>query len=581
MRKAIRTAPRDGKFVVLEEETSGISERAQWSAGTWIGENGAPVKLRPTHWRPFPLGNVVVHPSAGENRATELSRPLMVAALLGGILVGILALKAGALFVSPVSPDGRSAQTPAASSPGAAMPQAKPIAKDVEARIESGEAQALIRERQRAAALARDLGAARREIEARTALPTGAAEATEEAAAPQLRQALEGEREQVAALSQELAAARQESETRRALATAADRETAEIRQAGEAAARYLQQALEDERTRVAALTRELAAARQDIEARAATASKAAEAAEAAAAKERLALEEERTHVTSLTRELAVARQEIEARVDTASKATEAGEAAAAQQRQALEEERTRVTSLARELAVARQEIEARGATASKAAEAAEAAAAQQRLALEQQRTRVASLARELAAARQEIEARAAAARKAAEVAEAAAAQQRQALEEERHRANTPAGEPAAAPRTIEVATGAASPPDTRSARIETNAALTLPTNKDTGVLDRPASAETHVAAEAQKLLARAGLFQSQGDISAARIVLERALDMGSAEAGYRLAETYDPKMLSLWRTLGTRGDPAKARELYARAYADGIEQAKDRMNALP
>jgi hypothetical protein len=84
----------------------------------------------------------------------------------------------------------------------------------------------------------------------------------------------------------------------------------------------------------------------------------------------------------------------------------------------------------------------------------------------------------------------------------------------------------------------------------------------------------------QKLLTRAGQFLSQGDISAARIVLERARDIGSAEAGYRLAETYDPLMLSSWRTLGTRADPAKARELYARAYADGIEQAKDRMNAL-
>jgi hypothetical protein len=63
-------------------------------------------------------------------------------------------------------------------------------------------------------------------------------------------------------------------------------------------------------------------------------------------------------------------------------------------------------------------------------------------------------------------------------------------------------------------------------------------------------------------------------------VLERAIDMGSTEAGYRLAETYDPVVLSSWRTLGTRGDPAKARDLYARAYADGIQQAKDRMNAL-
>jgi flagellar biosynthesis GTPase FlhF len=280
-------------------------------------------------------------------------------------------------------------------------------------------------------------------------------------------------------------------------------------------------------------------------------------------------------VTSLTRELTTARQEIEARTATATKAAAAGEAAIAQQRQAFEEERTRVTSLTRELAAARQEIEARTSTATKADAAHEAAAAQQRPALEEERKRVTSLTRELAAARLEIEARAAAATKAAE---AAAAPLRQASAEERQRANAPAGEPAAAPRAIEV--GVASPPDTRTAGIETTAALTHPTNKDTGVLDRPLLTEAQVSAEAQKLIARAGLFLSQGDINAARIVLERALDIGSAEAGYRLAETYDPQMLSTWRTLGTRGDPAKARELYSRAYANGIEQAKDRMNAL-
>jgi TPR repeat protein len=161
---------------------------------------------------------------------------------------------------------------------------------------------------------------------------------------------------------------------------------------------------------------------------------------------------------------------------------------------------------------------------------------------------------------------------------------RQALEAERQRADVLAGELAAARQAIAVTTGPADPPGMHTTRVETEATPAQATSNDTGILDRPASLEAELSVAAGKLLtqllARADLFLRQGDIGAARVVLERALEMGSAEAGYRLAETYDPRVLSAWRTFGTRGDPAKARELYARAYADGIRQAKDRMNAL-
>jgi hypothetical protein len=56
--------------------------------------------------------------------------------------------------------------------------------------------------------------------------------------------------------------------------------------------------------------------------------------------------------------------------------------------------------------------------------------------------------------------------------------------------------------------------------------------------------------------------------------------MGSAEASFALAETYDPHILSSWGTYGTRGDASKARELYAKASVGGIREAKDRFNAL-
>jgi TPR repeat protein len=73
----------------------------------------------------------------------------------------------------------------------------------------------------------------------------------------------------------------------------------------------------------------------------------------------------------------------------------------------------------------------------------------------------------------------------------------------------------------------------------------------------------------------------QGNIGAARIVLERAAEDDNARASFMLAETYDPVVLSAWGTYGTRGDAAKARELYAKAHSGGIREAKDRLDALP
>jgi hypothetical protein len=84
----------------------------------------------------------------------------------------------------------------------------------------------------------------------------------------------------------------------------------------------------------------------------------------------------------------------------------------------------------------------------------------------------------------------------------------------------------------------------------------------------------------EKLLARAAALIGQGDIKGARLVLERAIEAGSARAVFALARTYDPLMLSSWNTYGIRGDLAKARDLYARAYAGGINEAEERMEAL-
>jgi hypothetical protein len=96
----------------------------------------------------------------------------------------------------------------------------------------------------------------------------------------------------------------------------------------------------------------------------------------------------------------------------------------------------------------------------------------------------------------------------------------------------------------------------------------------------PAAVETQSGPEATRLIARASVLLGQGDIGAARTVLERATETGSAKASFMLAETYDPGILSAWGTYGTRGEVTKARELYAKAHAGGIQEAKDRVEAL-
>lgn len=81
-------------------------------------------------------------------------------------------------------------------------------------------------------------------------------------------------------------------------------------------------------------------------------------------------------------------------------------------------------------------------------------------------------------------------------------------------------------------------------------------------------------AQLRSLIARASILLEQGNIGAARIVLERAVGTGGAQASFALAETYDPLILPNLGTYGTQGDLTKARTLYARAEAGGSKEAK-------
>ena len=81
-------------------------------------------------------------------------------------------------------------------------------------------------------------------------------------------------------------------------------------------------------------------------------------------------------------------------------------------------------------------------------------------------------------------------------------------------------------------------------------------------------------------MAQARLLLDQGNIIAARSVLERAAESGSAQALFLLAETYDRAILTAWGISRRLGGVTKAREFFAKAVASGIHEAEYRLSAL-
>jgi hypothetical protein len=278
------------------------------------------------------------------------------------------------------------------------------------------------------------------------------------------------------------------------------------------------------------------------------------------------------------RELTMEQRELEMRAvlsrkssDDAGQAQQAAQRTAAELRQALQKERDKAEKLARELATARRELGSQAAltkAGDKAApnqqltglrqglQQAEWLSATYQELLAQERTRSQGLEQQLAARRDDEEL----------------------LAQERTRSATASlsdtSGPTPAPTTD-------TPPTTR---LPTRNKPVMPVasadDKPATIASRPTAPEAPGNPDAPRLMARASLLLSQGDIGAARIVLDRAVEIGSAPALFALAETYDPFILAAWRTFGTQGNAAKARELYAKAFAGGVQEANDRLNAL-
>lgn len=121
---------------------------------------------------------------------------------------------------------------------------------------------------------------------------------------------------------------------------------------------------------------------------------------------------------------------------------------------------------------------------------------------------------------------------------------------------------------------------------EPSPALVLTANDAAGdppksVVPAPGSTLSERTVDTVPLMKRANVLIGQGNIGAARVVLEHAAEPGSAAALYSLAETYDPVALAKWGAVGTQPDIAKARDLYAQALAAGVLEARARLAALP
>jgi septal ring factor EnvC (AmiA/AmiB activator) len=544
MREAIDTVPMDGEFVILEDDVNGTYDVARWSADTaaWICEDGAPSRIAPTHWHPLVQQRLRAH-SRGNIGSFRPAAAAQQRQAVGG--------------ASP--PPGTKAATGAVAAilrdimPVSAMVGMTPATMVTTAALPGGPT---------------DFRRARR----RGKIATIAAALVAAAVAGWWLYRSEVAGDDVAQRELEMPAV---------LSRQASDEASQARQAAERSAVELRQAGQQERDKAEALTRDLAAARREIETRmeaartaGSAAAQAREAAERSAATALQALQEERARADALARDLDAARREIEAQAaasgksgDEAARLQQAAERAAAELRQALQQEHDKAEQLARELATARRELETQAAALTKAADKTahnqqlselrqalqrtEASAAAYQESLAQDRSRNQGLVQQLAA-------------------------RRDATPDRRRNvtaslSDTPG--PTQPPAADQPATG-------RLPTSEQPAMAAAPADNTPATAAQLAAPQSPADPDAPRLMARASLLLSQGDIGAARSVLDRAAETGSAPALFALAETYDPFVLSAWRTLGTQGDAAKARELYARALAGGVQEAKDRLNAL-
>ena len=222
----IETAPRDGGSLIIEEDTSGKNDTARWSseAGGLVLEDGEPIKITPSYWHPIQGQN---YRQCGQD-----------------------------ISISPPPPGEQAAPQQLASDVITSRSDAAPpetVAK-VKTEITAVEPKrAFHRNRFSAFSIVASLV---------VAVCIGMYFRAEQ----DMRQSLLQERDRVAALTRELAIARRDLETGLAQSSKVNEEADRLRQAANAATAELEQ----ERSRSAALARDLESAQRMIAAGSAT-----------------------------------------------------------------------------------------------------------------------------------------------------------------------------------------------------------------------------------------------------------------------------------------------------------------------
>ncbi|KAB0268332.1 hypothetical protein [Microvirga brassicacearum] len=275
--------------------------------------------------------------------------------------------------------------------------------------------------------------------------------------------------------------------------------------------------------------------------------------------------------------------------------------------EALETERERAAALANELHTVNRDFQALKTSREQDAASMSAATTELQASLKRQEERAEAAARELAAVSKELATLRAARQRESMSAASEIANLQQALVRERERGDDVAREWAARVdemRALQETTerqevkanrwvfslegiAMAGPADDSAGRqsVVTTGAIAAPVDGEAAT--SAAASDKNAIARAtpplpsdDRLIARAEALFRSGDVSGARLLLERAQEDGNAQATFLLAETFDPNALSTIGAVGIRSDPERARELYRHALALGVVRATARVEAL-
>ena len=88
------------------------------------------------------------------------------------------------------------------------------------------------------------------------------------------------------------------------------------------------------------------------------------------------------------------------------------------------------------------------------------------------------------------------------------------------------------------------------------------------------------ADEIATLIKRGKAFMTDGDVVAARLLLQRAAEAGSADAALALGASFDPLIIKQAGAIGVRTDAAEARRWYQQAAALGSDAASKQLAKL-